>query len=87
MNVVPLPDLALDGDRAVELLDDPLRDREAEAETAALGRDEVVEDRAQPLGAECRSRCRSTLISTRSPTRAVAIDHAAARAASPEWRW
>ena len=43
-------DLALDGDRAVELLDDALGDRQAEAEAAALGRDEVVEDRRQPIG-------------------------------------
>ena len=43
-------DFALDGDRAVELLDDALGDREAEAEAAALGRDEVVEDRGEPIG-------------------------------------
>src|SRR5207244_11585372 len=47
--------LALDGDRAVELLDDPLRDREAEPEAAALGRDEVVEDRREPLRWDSRS--------------------------------
>src|SRR5207244_9106194 len=35
---------AVDGDRAVKLFDDPLRDRETEAEAAPLGRDEVVED-------------------------------------------
>ena len=48
-------DFALDGDRAVELFDDPLGNRQAEAEAPPLGRDEVVEDRRQPLGGNARS--------------------------------
>src|SRR5690349_12772917 len=48
--------LADDRDRAVQLLDDALRDREAEAEPAALGRDEVVEDRREPLGRNAAAR-------------------------------
>ena len=43
-------DLAGHRDRSAQLLHDLLGDREAEAEAAALGRDEVVEDRLEPLG-------------------------------------
>src|SRR4029079_14002110 len=44
------PDLALDANRAVELLDDPLRDGQAEAQTTSLRRDEFLEDGRQPIG-------------------------------------
>ena len=61
-------DLALDRDRAVELFDDPLRDRQAETEAAPLGGDEVVEDRRQPVGRNARSGVGDGT-STRSPAR------------------
>ena len=43
-------DFARDRDRAVELFDDPFRNRQSEPETAAFGRDEVVENRRQAFG-------------------------------------
>src|SRR6184192_3257400 len=46
---------AVDGDRAVKLFDDPLRDRETEAEAAPLGRDEVVEDFRESIGRNART--------------------------------
>src|SRR5207245_4990249 len=41
--------LALDANRAVELFDNAFRDCKAEAEAAALGRDEIVEDCGETL--------------------------------------
>src|SRR5262249_22317798 len=51
----PAPELAFDANRAVELFDNALGDRQAEAETAALCRDVVVEDFRQPIGLDARS--------------------------------
>src|SRR6185503_20727497 len=48
------PDLALDDNRAIELLDDALGDCEAEPEAPAFGCDEVVEDRGQSIGGNAR---------------------------------
>ena len=64
MNAVPRPTSLSTMIVPVELLDDALRDRQAEAEAAALRRHEVVEDRRQPLGAECPMPVSVTLIST-----------------------
>src|SRR5581483_3217966 len=48
-------DRALQADGAVELFDDPFRDREPEPEAASLGCDELVEDRGEPFGRDARS--------------------------------
>src|SRR5206468_6663413 len=44
-----LADFAGDADAAAELLDDLARDGQAEAEAAALGRDEILEDGLQAI--------------------------------------
>ena len=49
VNVRADADLAGHADRAAQLLDDLLRNRQAEPEAAPLGGDEVVEDRVEPL--------------------------------------
>ena len=79
-------DFAFDGDRAVELLDDALGDRQAEAEAAALGRDEVVEDRRQPLGRDARAGVGDADLDVVAGARRRDGD-AAARLRSPESRW
>ena len=43
------------GDGPVELFDDALGDRQAQAESAALGGDEVVEDGGEPLRRNART--------------------------------
>src|SRR5262245_29487093 len=52
----PSSQLAFDGDRSVELLDDALRDGQTEAETPSLGRDEILEDLGQTVWRDTRTR-------------------------------
>src|SRR5687767_975743 len=51
-------DFADDTDRAAELLDDLLADRETEAEPAPLRGDEVIEDLRQAIGGDAAARVR-----------------------------
>src|SRR4029077_7452168 len=53
-------DFTLDDDRAVELFHDTFGNGQAEAEAPALGGDEVVEDRREPVGGDARSRVRDS---------------------------
>jgi hypothetical protein len=56
----PLPDLGIGEDEAARLLDDAVDGRQAEAGALAdfLGGEEGLEDLAEHVGAQCRSRCR-----------------------------